>query len=121
MFLLFIVFVIETIAFKVDKVGIFSAFLRGGFGPGSYYYPIMIQFIFYFPVIYAIVRRYNFSGVIICGLINFIYEILKYAYEMNAGCYRLLLFSYTLLIAYGCYLALYDYKNHGLLIMFSYS
>ena len=94
---------------------VFSAFLNGGFGPGSYYYPILIQFIFYFPVIYFIIRKYDFRGLFLCGFINFAYEILKCSYGMNEECYRLLLFRYTLLIAYGCYLALGTYKRYRLI------
>ncbi len=81
-------------------------FLTGGFGPGSYYYPVMMQFIFFFPVIFFIIRRYRFNGLIICGSMNFVYELLHKAYGMNEECYRLLLFRYILVIAFGCYLSI---------------
>ncbi|MBO4449633.1 MAG: hypothetical protein J5777_03525, partial [Clostridiales bacterium] len=87
-------------------------FLRGGLGPGSYYFPIMIQFIFYFPVIFFIIRKYDLKGLFFCGFVNFAYEILKTAYDMGEVCYRLLLFRYTLIIAYGCYLAMGNYKRN---------
>ncbi len=107
-----ITFIIEIFAINAilgihyDSLYVCRRFLSGGFGPGSYYYPCMIQFIFYFPVIFAIVQRYHFNGVFFCGGINLIYEILKFAYGMNEGCYRLLIFRYTLCIAYGSYLAM---------------
>lgn len=68
--------------------------------------PLMIQFVFVFPVIYFIVKRYEAKGVLLCGLINAMYEILQSAYGMNEECYRLLLFRYILVISFGCYLAL---------------
>lgn len=80
-------------------------FLNGGKGPGSYYYPVMIQFIFYFPVIYFIVKKYAEKGFVSCLAINFVYELLQRAYGMNEECYRMLVFRYTFVIAFGCYLA----------------
>lgn len=80
-------------------------FLQGGLGPGSYYYPLMMQFIFIFPVIYFIVEKYQAKGVVILGCINASFELLQWAYCMNAETYRLLLFRYLLLIAVGCFIA----------------
>lgn len=80
-------------------------FLDGGYGPGSYYYPLMIQLIFVFPIIHFIVRKYQYLGVWICGFINFIYELLQRAYDMNEACYRLLVLRYILVISVGCYIA----------------
>ena len=85
---------------------IYNAFLCGGFGPGSYYVPLMIQFLFVFPVIYFVIKKYQFKGLLLCGLVNGVYEILQSAYGMNEQCYRLLLFRYILVISFGCYLAL---------------
>lgn len=80
--------------------------VKGGGGSGSYYYPIMIQFMFLFPVIYFLVKRQGLYGFIICGIINIVYEILQTSYGMSDECYRLLVFRYILVISYGCYLAL---------------
>ena len=59
-----------------------------------------------FPLIYKIVHDYRERGLTICLVMNLIYELLKKAYLMNEECYRLLLFRYIFLIAYGCYLAM---------------
>lgn len=92
-----------------ERIGILQmlyGFLSGRYGPGSYYYPVMIQFIFWFPVIYFIVKKYDRGGVLVCFGINAAYELLQRAYGMNEECYRLLLFRYTFLIGFGCYLAI---------------
>lgn len=89
---------------------LFFCFLQGGVGFGSYYYPIMIQFLFVFPVIYFIVKKHAFRGVVIVGAANAVFELLQRAYGMNDGCYRLLLFRYLLVIAVGCYVAITDRK-----------
>lgn len=107
----FIIYIIEKI--MLYKIGITPAniyeivsfFLIGGQGPGGYYYPIMIQFVFTYPIIYFIIKKYGFKGLCICGFVNFVYELLKWAYGINEGCYRVLLFRYILVIAFGCYLA----------------
>lgn len=65
----------------------------------------MIQFIFLFPLIYFLIKKYDHKGVMICFAVNFLYEILKNAYEMNEECYRLLVFRYIFLIAIGSYIA----------------
>ena len=82
-------------------------FLQGGNGPGSYYYPIMLQFVFVFPVIFFLVKRKAKKGLLICFLANAAFEVFKWAYLMNSEYYRLLIFRYLFPIAFGCYLALY--------------
>lgn len=101
-----IAYVIEVVCFLVMRVeqNYVFLFLRGGEGPGSYYYPILVQFIFLFPIIFFIVREYRLKGLMICLGINGIYELLHTVYGMNEECYRLLVFRYIFVIAFGCYL-----------------
>lgn len=106
-----IIYVLELIAFyRIDiiysKSEIISNFFAGGFGYGSYYYPIMIQFIFVFPIIFFLVKRLDFFGLILSGVLNALFELLQRLYYVSSGHYRLLLFRYLLLIAFGCYLYL---------------
>lgn len=89
---------------------LFHRFIVGGHGAGTYYTPLMLQLVFYFPIIFFLVKRHHFKGVVLCGIINAVYEVLKHEYGMGYDCYRLLVFRYTLIIAFGCYLAL-DYKK----------
>lgn len=95
-----------------DIFQVIKAFISGGDGRGSYYYPVMIQFIFYFPVLYILIKKYDFKGLYICAFMNMIYEVCKSAYGMNVECYRLLVFRYTLCIAFGCYLSIGNYKRN---------
>ncbi len=96
----------DRLSFPLDgTLNLGQAFLAGGLGPGSYYYPLMMQFIFVYPLIYFVIRKYQVKGVVIWGCINALFELLKWAYLMSAETYRLLLFRYLLLIAVGCYVA----------------
>lgn len=88
---------------------IFRWILVGTVGDGSYYYPVIMQLIFVFPVIYFMIERYKQKGLWICLIVNIVYEILTWAYEMNIECYRLLMFRYIFLIAVGVY-AFHGYK-----------
>jgi len=81
-------------------------FLCGGLGAGSYYYPILIQFIFIFPVIFLLINRYKEKGLLLCCIINVIYELLQWAYGVPASTYRLLAFRYIELVAFGTYFSI---------------
>lgn len=82
-------------------------YIDGGVGPGSYYFPIMMQFIFVFPLIYFLIKDNPKRGLCLCFLFNLLYEVLQRAYALNDGTYRLLLFRYIFLIGAGCFLYLY--------------
>lgn len=106
---LIVAYIVEIAYWVINKSNIrfgnlVNIFLAGGVGSGSYYYPFMIQFIFVFPIIYCIVKRYDFFGVIICFFINLGYEVIKKSYGIPVGVYRILLFRYIFLMAFGCYM-----------------
>ena len=107
-FVIEIVYMIQKGKLLIDEelpLTLVKSFIVGGFGPGTYYYPMMIQFVFVYPIVYFIVKKYELKGVLLVGLINALYELVQCAYNMNYGCYRLLIFRYLLLIAVGCYIS----------------
>lgn len=117
-----IAFVAEWIIFRVAglylvgprEYGLFALlldFIRGGKGQGSYYFPIMIQFVFVFPAIYYVIKKYNFKGLMTCFVANGIYEIIKIAFGMADYEYRFLLFRYLFIIAAGCYIAVGKWRE----------
>ena len=59
-----VIFIVEIIVYIIksgkidDPISILYIFLRGADGPGSYYYPILIQFIFLFPIIFFIIKNW---------------------------------------------------------------
>ncbi len=76
---------------------------RGMVGHGSYYYPVLIQLVFIFPVIYFIIRTKAERGLILCFIINFVYEVLKWAYGIPEDSYRLIALRYVFVIAVGVF------------------
>lgn len=79
-------------------------FFQGGTGPGSYYYPIMLQFLLFYPVLHFIIRRCAFRGLFLCLVMTAAFEFFKMAWGCGAGFYRMLLFRYTFVIAFGSWL-----------------
>lgn len=90
------------------KYGLFALlmdYIQGGKGPGSYYFPVMIQFIFVFPAIYYVIKKYTYKGLGACFIANGVLEVVKIAFGVSGEEYRLLLFRYLFVIACGCYVA----------------
>lgn len=81
----------------------FLKFFQGGWGPGSYYYPVLVQITFLFPCIYLVVDKLRGKGVLLLAGINVLYEIIKLAWGINDATYRMLAFRYIFLLAVGCY------------------
>lgn len=85
--------------------------VTGGWGAGSYYYPVMIQFILIFPFIFFAIKKFKHHGLTLCFLANLLWEAIKFPLGVSDGLYRLLAFRYIFLIAFGCYIALFGYSN----------
>lgn len=75
--------------------------LKGGYGPGAYYTPVMIQFILIVPLIYYIIHRFKGAGVIGVFILNLIYECLCTMLDLSNARYALGIFRYLFLIALG--------------------
>lgn len=103
-----VAFIVEIVPYYifVNKGGGVIAFVQGGYGPGSYYVPILIQLIFIFPVIFWMIRKHDLLGLVICILINLFYEAIKDLYGVTEECYRLLVFRYITELSFGCYFAI---------------
>lgn len=82
-------------------------FFHGGYGPGSYYFPVMVQFIFLYPVIHFIVKKNGVKGVILCFIINLVYEFLQRISFVPEELYRLLGLRYISVISFGTFFALF--------------
>lgn len=80
--------------------------LLGGYGPGSYYFQYMIQFVFVFPLIYFAIKKWDIRGLLGCGLANILYEIIKSLFRMPEDVYRLIVLRYIFAIALGCFFSI---------------
>lgn len=106
------IFVVEQICITVVQHQSFSiwaaarALIIGGYGPGSYYYPVLIQFVFLFPIIYLLIYKFDYKGLLGCIAFNFLFELIKSPLLINESLYRLLIFRYVTVIAFGCFFAI---------------
>ena len=90
---------------------ILKAAVLGNYGQGAYYYNLMIEFMLLAPMLYSIIRRLGANGVILIGLVNFIYEVLCSAYEFHAAVYRVIIFRYLFALALGMYIGRYKERK----------
>lgn len=106
------IFVVEQICITVVQHQSFSiwaaarALITGGYGPGSYYYPVLIQFIFIIPIVYLLIEKFDYKGLLGCIAFNLLFEIMKAPLLIHEELYRLLIFRYVTVIAFGCYFAI---------------
>lgn len=95
-------------------------FLLGNYGAGAYYYLIMIQFILLSPILFWLVKKAGFHGVILIGLINFLFELFCTYYSIDKEINDILIGRYLLFIGVGIYFYLnknQTIKNEHLLIL----
>ncbi len=87
--------------------GVFKAVAIGDYGMGAYYYNLMIEFIFLAPILHRILKRFDTNGVILIGMLNFIYEVLSSAYGLHVALYRVIILRYLFAISLGMYIGKY--------------
>lgn len=64
-----------------------------------------MQLIFTVPVVYFIVKKHDFFGVVLCFLFTAVWEVIQYSWQVNDHVYALLIFRYISLLAFGSYIA----------------
>lgn len=94
-------------------------FLFGKFGQGSYYYYLMMEFIFIGPLIVYIVKHIMEKGVLLLIIINLLFEIVIHIFNIDVQIYRLLIFRYLTEIAFGCYIYINNKKISKRKLLFS--
>lgn len=121
-----LIFILEYI-FNVnglqEKGNLLIEFYHGGVGvgKGSYYYTIMLQFIFLFPILYYLIKKINKNGYLLLFIVEFIYNYLCYLKGISLSTYRLQIYKYITLIGSGIWLALnpqYEIKRKYLYVSF---
>ena len=84
---------------------IFNIFLTGGYGPGSYFLPIMLQITVILPIIYFCAKRNVSATLTISFIIGICFEIYAYFPGMPSSIYRLLFLRYLFAVTLGVWLA----------------
>jgi peptidoglycan/LPS O-acetylase OafA/YrhL len=96
--------------FKPKTLGaLIKGIATGGWGPGSYYFPMLIQLLILFPVIFLLFRRSPIAAVAASFIFHIGYDIFASTLPLSDVLYKLLIFRYTAFIAMG--MVLYHYKD----------
>ncbi len=91
---------------KISPLEVLVYFFGGGRGEyGTYYYPVLMQIVLIFPLIFIAVKKFKY-GIIGCFVANLAYEVIKCAVDMSGGVYRLIALRYIFAVAMGCYIYL---------------
>ena len=93
------------------EVSLPRLFFLGGFGPGSYYVPLLFELLAIFPVIYLVMKERPYVGLAVIAFTQVCYEIWVAYSGFDKYWYRLLILRYLLLIAFGCFLYLHPDKR----------
>ena len=112
-----IAFIAEWIVFRIFKVYLVNVityglrafcldWLTGGKGQGSYYFPVMIQLVIVFPIIYLVIKKFKIGGLAGCFIANAAFDALATFCGMSDAAYRLLFFRYLFVVAAGTFFAL---------------
>lgn len=91
---------------KIDIIEIIRIIVQGGEGPGAYYTPIMLQLVFLLPVIYALIEKYDWFGVVLCFVITALWELVQDCWGMDSQSYKIIALRYISVIAFGCFIAI---------------
>ena len=113
----YLIFVIcEIIALACENRLSFSMlanFILGGYGPGSYYTPLVFQILLFFPFIFYLLKRHK-SCIFLFFFISFGFEVLVNLFlpqtNLVIQIYRIGIFRQIFYIASGCYMFLYKGK-----------
>ena len=99
--------------------GIFRGLINGGYGPGNYYTPVMIQLVFLYPLIYSFIKRFKYKGLVCSFFFCLLSELWQYYYHIPNEIYRNLIFRHIMTISFGSYLSLGLYKKNIILNVLS--
>lgn len=104
-----IIIIIEVLLYKINNRylssrEIVNGFFTGGWGPGSYYFPVLLQLLFLFPFILFITKTKY--GWLVLVLIQILLEIISQKFAMSDLVYRLLFFRYLGFVTFGILLYL---------------
>lgn len=93
--------------------------ISGGWGPGSYYIPIIIQATLIVPLIYLALRKSMSLSLISLFVVSLFLEYVCVWIGLPASVYRILIIRYIFALALGSWLALKNSIKYKLLLLFS--
>lgn len=119
-----IVFFIELVLIVITKqesnikeVGF--RFLTGGWGPGGYFVPIILQSVLITPLIFLIIKKFKRNGLIFMFILSLVLEYLCMYFKLDNEIYRVLIIRYIFAIALGSWMTM-NRVHEGKLILLAF-
>jgi peptidoglycan/LPS O-acetylase OafA/YrhL len=112
---LFIMVIFLDKSFNINTL--LYSFIIGGWGPGSYFIPVIIQTIITVPLIYFLLIRYNKYFLLLTLIISIILEVIS-LYSLDEGTYRVLYFRYFFAVALGIWISKKENSKFNSTILF---
>ncbi|MEG0873766.1 MAG: acyltransferase [Clostridiales bacterium] len=91
-----------------DLYNVVRSFFFGGYGPGSYYVPLLVEMLFVFPLCYVLIKKYGFKGVLILVGVQLIFQVGVYYIDLDTIYYKRIILRYLVFLAGGIYIYLHQ-------------
>src|SRR5690625_4049970 len=92
----------DGLDFKTLVISLFT----GGWGPGSYFIPVIIQATLILPLLYMVVKKNLTAGVIILFFISILVDAICMMIDVPGSVYRIIVVRYIFALVLGIWLAL---------------
>jgi len=118
----FLIIWIAQVAIQLVLIGRLSvtelgySLVSGGWGPGSYFIPIIFQATLILPIIYMLCRKKPITGAVVLFIVSLTLELLALRINMTESVYRFLIIRYVFALTLGVWLAKYKKKPNAFLI-----
>ena len=83
------------------SINMFDVWVMGIYGQGSYYCHLMIELIIIFLILFQVMRKNLYAGLLLAGMGNVVFEIIVKYSSMSSTIYFRLIFRYMLIVAAG--------------------
>jgi len=89
---------------SISTIKLLFGYLAGGYGPGSYYIPVMFQFYLFAPILSFLISKLNQYELICISIFVVGFEVLMWLIPDLPSIYRILIIRYLVTISLGMYL-----------------
>lgn len=113
------IFEVAFMFFRYNQISIKEAifsFITGGWGPGSYFVPIMIQHVIILPLLYLSAKKSVNGMLIVTFLLDMGIEILTYKLGLSPNLYQILYPRYLFVVTLGVWAVMYEGKKRNIVI-----
>ncbi len=94
--------ILDGLGFKTLIISLFA----GGWGPGSYFIPVIIQATLILPLIYMLMKKNLTVGMIVLFFISILVDVFCMIIDVPGSVYRVLIVRYIFALVLGVWLAL---------------